>query len=208
MWYPILITVLISYLLGNLNGSVCMSALRGEDDVRSHGSGNAGLTNFVRNFGPAKGVLVILIDAGKTVLSCLLGGLLLQPYELSAEGMIIAAVAVTLGHDFPVLLGGKGGKGILCGISAAAVIDWRAALIIFAVFGIAYLLTGYISLGSILGAATYCITFSVFHWDHPLVAAGGIFIGLLAIFMHRANIRRLFKGQEPKTSLLKKEKKE
>ena len=109
MWYPILIAFLVSYLLGNLNGSVCISALKAKEDVRSHGSGNAGLTNFVRNYGTAGSLLVILIDGGKTALACLLGGLLLQPYGLQKEGQMLGAVAVTLGHNFPATLGFRGG---------------------------------------------------------------------------------------------------
>ena len=206
MWYPILVAFLVSYLLGNLNGAVCMSAFLGREDVRSHGSGNAGLTNFVRNYGSAKAILVVLIDVGKTVLACLVGGLLLTPYGLTKEGQVLGAFGATLGHDFPALLGFRGGKGILCGISAATVIDWRIALILFAVFCVSYAFTGYVSLGSVLGAAANCIAFACFHWNQPWVAAGGILLGLLAIFMHRSNIVRLCKGTESKTSLLRKEK--
>ena len=68
MWYCVLVTVLVGYMLGNLNGAVCMSALM-HDDVRSHGSGNAGLTNFIRNYGAGQAAYVILIDAGKAALA-------------------------------------------------------------------------------------------------------------------------------------------
>ena len=66
MWYPILVAVLVCYFLGNLNGAVCVSALM-HDDVRSHGSGNAGLTNFIRNYGAGRSLLVIAIDVGKAL---------------------------------------------------------------------------------------------------------------------------------------------
>ena len=79
MWYPILVGMLASYLLGNLNGAVCMSALM-HDDVRTHGSGNAGLTNFIRNYGAGRSVYVILIDGIKAVLACVATGQLLAPY--------------------------------------------------------------------------------------------------------------------------------
>ena len=68
MWYSILITVLTAYLLGNLNGSVCISQIVAHEDIRSHGSGNAGLTNFFRTYGSWSTLLVLVIDAGKTVL--------------------------------------------------------------------------------------------------------------------------------------------
>ena len=111
--YSIFIAALVSYLLGNLNGAVCMSAIVAGDDVRSHGSGNAGLTNFIRNYGRRSALFVVLIDAGKAVAACLCAGLLLEPYGLYREGMMLGATAVILGHDFPALLGFRGGKGIL-----------------------------------------------------------------------------------------------
>lgn len=207
MWYPIVVTVLVSYLLGNLNGAVCISTLMAHDDVRGHGSGNAGLTNFARSYGGWNTVLVAVIDAGKTVLACLLGGLLLKPYGYEAEGMALSAVCVSLGHDFPALLGFKGGKGIMCGISAAFVLDWRVALIVLASFLVAYLVSGYVSLGSIAGAVAYIIGFAAFRHQEPLVMMGGILLGILAIYMHRANIGRLIKGTESKMPLFGKGKK-
>ena len=81
MWYSIAVALLAAYLLGNLNGAVCMSQLK-HDDVRSHGSGNAGLTNYIRNFGKASALLVVAIDMGKAVLACEVGRLLLTPYGL------------------------------------------------------------------------------------------------------------------------------
>lgn len=204
MVYAIVIAALTSYLLGNLNGAVCISALMADDDVRKHGSGNAGLTNFIRNYGGWPSSLVLLVDIGKTAMACLASGLMLAPYGCQAEGLMLGAVAVTLGHDFPALLGFRGGKGILCGITIAAVIDWRAALIILGVFAIVYFTTHYVSLASVLGAAAFCVTFVVFHYQQPWICAGGVFLGLLAIFMHRANIARLCKGTEKKTDLFKK----
>ena len=108
MWYPILIGALCAYFLGNLNGAVNISHLMVHEDVRAHGSGNAGLTNFARNYGGWGTALVLVVDGGKAVLACLLGGLLLAPYGLELEGRMLGAVAVSLGHDFPALLGFKG----------------------------------------------------------------------------------------------------
>ena len=119
MWFAIVITVLTGYLLGNLNGAVSMSILF-NDDVRSHGSGNAGLTNFVRNFGYAKAGLVILIDVAKAVIACFVGRLIMDGYDLPMEGMMLGAVGVSLGHDYPALLGFRGGKGVLSGLAIAA----------------------------------------------------------------------------------------
>lgn len=204
MWYPVLIGLLAGYLLGNLNGAVCISTLKAKEDVRSHGSGNAGLTNFIRNYGTGSAALVIAIDAAKTVLACLLGGLLLEPYGLVAEGKMLGGVAVTLGHNFPATLGFHGGKGIMCGAIIALCIDWRVFLILLGVFAVIVMLTRYVSLASTVSAAGFGVGFALFHGDSPWVVAGGFFLGALAIFMHRKNIQRLLNGTESKLSLKRK----
>ena len=206
MWLSVLIGMLTSYLLGNLNGAVCMSALH-HDDVRTHGSGNAGLTNFIRNYGVGQAVYVILIDAGKAVLACLTTGLLLKPYGLYLEGTALGGLAVMLGHNFPALLGFKGGKGILSGLFIALTVDWRIALIILAVFFAAYLLTQYVSLGSILAATAFAVSFVLLHLDNVTVMLCGAVMGTMAVVMHKGNIVRLVKGQERKTNLFAKGKK-
>ncbi len=198
MWFSLVVGLLVSYLLGNLNGAVCISALK-HDDVRNHGSGNAGLTNFVRNYGGASAVLVILVDAGKAVLACLMTKLLLEPYGLGLEGSILGGLAVMLGHTFPALLGFRGGKGILSGLFVAVTVDWRIAILILAVFAVAYLTTRYVSLGSVLAAATFGIGFVIFYYDHWIVMLCGIVMAALAVFMHRGNIQRLISGTERRT---------
>ena len=203
MWLPILMGILGSYLLGNLNGAVCMSALM-HDDVRAHGSGNAGLTNFVRNYGAGRALYVVLIDAGKAVLACLLTGLLLRPYGAYTMGAAIGGLSVMVGHTFPALLGFRGGKGILSGFFVALMLDWRVALLILAVFAVVYVLTGYVSLGSVLAAAVFGIGLAIAHWGNLVVVACSIAMGALAIFMHRGNISRLLSGTERKTNLFKK----
>lgn len=199
-----ILAVVLAYLLGNCNGAVIVSALVAHDDVRRHGSGNAGLTNFVRNYGGVASLLVTLIDMGKAVLACLLGGFLMKRYGLWQDGMMLGAIGVSFGHDFPALLRMKGGKGVLCGFTVAMVLDWRVGLMGLAAFVLLYLPTQYVSLGSI-GAALGCLAgFVIFHRAQPLQLWGGVLLCLMVIFMHRANIRRLIKGTETKTSLGKK----
>ena len=201
MWFPIVLTVLIGYLLGNLNGAVCISNLVAHEDVRNQGSGNAGLTNFIRNYGAASSLSVILIDGGKAALACLAGGLMLEPYGMYLEGMAIGGAAVMLGHDYPALLGFRGGKGILSGFVIALTVDWRVGVLILGVFLAAYLLTQYVSLGSVLASAAFGVGFVIFHYDNLVVMLCGVFMGALAVFMHRGNIVRLVKGNERKTNL-------
>ena len=199
----LLLTALIGYFLGNLNGAFIMYKLLTGEDIRKSGSGNAGLTNFMRNFGPAKGIWVLIIDIVKSLAACWLGKILLAPVGYGMEGLMVGAVAVSLGHDFPALLGFHGGKGIVCGFSVALCADWRCALIILAVFAICLYITRYVSLSSVLGAAAFCISFLWLHWNEPFVATMGVVIGLLAIFMHRANIKRLLTGTERKATFSK-----
>ena len=207
IWAAILVTVLVGYFLGNHNGSVVTSRLVANDDVRSHGSGNAGLTNFIRNYGVGSALHVIAIDGGKAVLACLAGDMLLSAYGLGLEGRVLGGAAAMLGHVFPVLLGFKGGKGILSGLLIALMMDWRIAVLILGVFILVYVLTQYVSLSSILAAAAFGAGFVVFHYDNLVVMISGLFMAALAIFMHRSNIARLVKGQESKTNLFGKGKK-
>ena len=204
MWLPILLTVVIGYLLGNLNGAVCISHLVAHEDVRSQGSGNAGLTNFIRNYGAGRSALVILIDVGKAVAACVLGGLLLKADLGFAAGSAIGGTAVMLGHMLPVFYGFRGGKGILTGLFVAIVTDWRVALMILAVFAIIYFTTRFVSLSSVLAAATFGVGFALLHSNDLIVLICGIFMSAMAVFMHRSNIVRLVKGQESKTDLFKK----
>ena len=203
MWLFAAIAVLVGYLLGNINGAVCMSRTLG-DDVRTHGSGNAGLTNFVRNYGAGRSLTVVAIDGGKAVAACVLGGLLLRNTLGFQTGSAIGGAAVMLGHVFPVFLGFRGGKGILSGLFIALVTDFRIAILILVVFAVFYLLTQYVSLGSVLAAIAFGCGFVIWHYNQPVLMVCGIFMSALATFMHRQNIIRLLKGQERKTNLFKK----
>lgn len=209
MVVPVILTAVIAYLLGNLNGAVLISRAVAHEDVRTKGSGNAGLTNFTRNYGAHTSVFVILIDVGKAVAACLLGGLLLKGCGHYMDGVALGGLFVILGHDFPALLGFKGGKGILSGVTVALMLDWRIGLFVFGIFLLAYALTKYVSLGSVLSSGAFGPIYALVHWGEgafPIVV-GFILSGLL-VWMHRGNIVRLIKGEERKTNLLGKGKKQ
>ena len=204
MGTAIVLTALFSYLLGNLNGAILLSRLVEKDDVRRHGSGNAGFTNFFRNYGKATSLLVILIDGAKTALSCLLGAFLLGKYGLGTEGMLLGGLCATLGHDFPAFLGFQGGKGIVCGFMTALVTDWRIGLILLALFAVTYLSTKYVSLASLLCAVSFLVLFPLFYPGKIWVTVLAAVMAVLAIFLHRENLKRLLKGQERKTDFFRK----
>lgn len=201
----IVVAMLTAYFLGNINGAITVSSLLDRDDVRSHGSGNAGMTNYMRSYGPSKTGLVLAIDLGKALLSCFAGGMLLAPYGLYTEGAMLSGFCVSLGHDLPILHGFHGGKGILCGLGFALVADWRIALIILAVFLILVAATRYVSLGSCGAAVALGICFMAFHWSRSVVWCFGWAACVLALFMHRENIKRLLQGSERKLSFHHKE---
>ncbi len=198
--YAIFVTALVCYFLGNHNGAICVSLML-HDDVRNHGSGNAGLTNFIRNYGASRSLLVIAIDVGKAILACELGRAMLGSAGYALEGAALGGVFVMLGHDFPALQGFRGGKGILSGWFIAWMVDWRIGALIAVVFFATYFLTHYVSLGSVLSAMAFGIGFAVFHYDNLPVMLGGLFMSALTVFQHRGNIVRLCKGQERKTNL-------
>ena len=203
MAVSIALICVLGYLLGGINGAILLSKLVEKDDVRRHGSGNAGFTNFFRNYGKRTSLLVILIDAAKAAVSCLLGGWLLGKCGLRTEGMLLGGLAATLGHDFPAFLGFRWGKGIVCGFATALVTDWRVGLILLAVFALVYFLTHYVSLASVLCALGLFVSFWLFYPGRPFVLILSGCLSALAIFLHRANIGRLVRGQERKTYFFK-----
>lgn len=197
--FTVALTLLVSYLLGCFNGSVMTSHFIIRDDVRQHGSGNAGLTNFFRTYGARYALCVIICDMGKTVLACLIGGYLMHwvvgDWTL---GLLIAGIGCELGHMFPVFFGLRGGKGILSGGVLVLLLDWRVALIAWGLFVSLWLLTRYVSLGSV--AATASMPVSVFfllghNWLYTVLSAA---IAALVIWCHRGNIQRLLSGTEKK----------
>ena len=199
IYFVVGLTLLVSYLLGCFNGSVVTSHFIIRDDVRKHGSGNAGLTNFYRTYGAKFALIVILCDMGKTMLSCLIGGYLMHWVAVDwTLGLLIAGIGCELGHMFPVFFGLRGGKGILSGGVLVLMLDWRVALIAWGLFVSLWLLTRYVSLGSV--AATASMPVSVFllmghNWLYTVLSAA---VAALVIWCHRGNIRRLLTGTEKK----------
>ena len=194
-----LILLLLGYFLGCLNGSVMVSHFIIRDDVRQHGSGNAGLTNFYRTYGAKFALGVIALDMGKTVVACLLGGAMFNHlFGDWALGVLLGGLGCELGHMFPVFFGFKGGKGILSGGTLVWLLNWRVALIAWGLFAALWLLTRYVSLGSVSAAVSMPISTWFFCGHSLLYTVLGAVIAALVVWCHRDNIRRLLKGQERK----------
>lgn len=204
-----LLVALVSYLLGCFNGAVIVSKYILRDDVRNHGSGNAGLTNFHRTFGSKLAAVVIGCDALKAVLSVLfgvwiLGHLIGRGSEyMIAIGKLWGGLFCLLGHSFPAMFQFRGGKGVLSGGVIALMMDWRIGLIAWGGFLILVLLTRWVSLGSIWGGA--CFPFAVgFIYHDVLLTILALLCGGLLVVKHYANIKRILKGTESKFSFHRK----
>ena len=212
MGLPLLLTVVVSYFLGCINGALLVSKYILRDDVRNHGSGNAGLTNFYRTFGGPLTFVVILTDVLKAVVAILVGASLFSgiavdvawvPY-FTILGKYWSALFCLLGHMFPCMFHFKGGKGILSGGTIAIMIDWRIALVVWGGFLILAILTRYVSLGSVWAGASFPVA-TWFVYQDWIITLLGLLLGGLVVYMHRGNIHRLLTGTENKFSLHKKQ---
>lgn len=189
----------IAYFCGCFNGAVIVSKYILRDDIRNHGSGNAGLTNFYRTFGGFLTLVVILTDVFKAVVALLIGGMLVGgPF-----GQYWAALFCLLGHMFPCMFHFKGGKGILSGGTIAIMIDWRIALVVWGGFILLAVVTKYVSLGSVWAGGSFPFISWYCYPQWPVVVLAFL-IGGLVVWQHRANIRRLLAGTENKFQLHKK----
>ena len=184
----------IAYLLGSLSFAIIICKLTLGKDIRTYGSGNAGLTNSYRTMGAGKTLLVLVGDIGTAAVALAVGGML-----AGMMGKLVAGIFVILGHVFPVYFGFRGGKGVLVGATMLVFLDWRIFLVAFVLFVIAVGLTRWVSLGSILGAISFPITMQVFHHDVRLTVVSAC-MSAAVIFMHRSNIKRILTGKENRFS--------
>lgn len=196
--FSVLVIVLLSYFLGCFNGAVLISSFVIRDDIRGHGSGNAGLTNFYRTYGARYALGVILLDMGKTALATVIGGYMFHClYNDWTLGVLVAGLSCIIGHIFPAFYEFRGGKGILAGSVLVIMLDWRMALVAWCLFFLSVVLTRYVSLGSILAAASVGVT-AIFLYDRPVYILLAIITAALVIWSHRSNVVRLAKGNENK----------
>ena len=198
----LLLVTAACYLLGCFNGAVIVSKYILRDDVRNHGSGNAGLTNFYRTFGGPLTAVVILTDVLKAVIAVLLGTWLLGFID-PLFGTYWAGLFCLLGHMVPCMFHFKGGKGILSGGTIAIMIDWRIALVVWGGFLLLTILTRYVSLGSLWAGASFPFV-TWYCYPDPVIVVLGFACGGLVVWQHRANIKRLLSGTENKFSLHRK----
>jgi len=212
----ILISAVLSYLLGSFNSSILVVRLLKHQDIREFGSHNAGLTNTLRCFGKGCAALTLVGDLAKGIVAVLLskGICELLGTGLTAQNDVhfigyIAGIFAILGHMFPIYYHFKGGKGVLVGVSVFLGIDWKVFLCLIVIFAVVLVISKYVSLGSIIAAACCpVVTFLFQFWqrgDLPmwylwLNTGLAALMGAWVIYMHRTNIQRLKAGNENKFS--------
>ena len=205
--------VVVPYLLGSVNFAVVFSKIMHHDDVRGHGSGNAGTTNMLRTYGMKAAIPTLLCDILKGVISTLLG-LLIMPYNTGFA--YIAALMCMLGHAFPIYYGFKGGKCVATFAGALLVLNPLVWILLLLSFVLIVYLSRYVSLGSVICAAAVPILNNIMPFILVTLPDGtiagvpyqgiiaSVLMGVLIIVLHRQNIVRLWQGKESKISLHKK----
>ena len=183
---------IIAYLMGNIATAYLVSRAVGKIDIRKHGSGNSGSTNVLRVLGAKPAAIVFLGDVLKGTAAVLIGG-----YIGGGYGEILAGIFVVAGHNWPILLGGKGGKGIATTIGLMLPIDPLMVGLILIVGIIVIITTRYVSLASMVGITIYPIAMII--TQKPLeYIIFSLILSAIAIYRHKANIKRLLNGTESK----------
>ena len=198
---------IVGYLFGSFNTAIVVSKCFLHKDIRTMGSGNAGLTNSLRCMGKNYTLLVLLGDVLKTVFAVWLAVVVFQPVSgLIPVAKLVCGLFVIAGHMFPLYFGFKGGKGVLAGATLCAMFNWKILLILLVVFVVLVAATRYVSLGSVVIATAFPFMSLGYYWNSPsripvfilaLIIGGGV------VYMHRGNIKRLLNGTENKLSFHK-----
>ena len=213
IWLCYIIMLVVPYLMAGINFSIIVCKIKTGKDIRTLGSGNAGLTNSLRVLGKPAAVIVLIGDVSKAALAVLavrlcflwLGGVNTMDVGSQMKWVEYMAVFMAIvGHCFPVYYGFKGGKGVLAAISGIFVLDWRIACILLITFIIIVAISKYVSLGSMLASGCFFFEAAVFGYFfdgdpswivNTIIAA---FCGFLIIIRHKANIKRLREHNEKK----------
>lgn len=222
-WLQIILAIAISYLISSVNTSIIVTRIVVHKDIRSMGSGNAGFTNVLRCVGKVPAAITFIGDFLKGIVSVGAAMLLMQTVHTDHSQlycgylMYIAGLFAVVGHTFPVYYKFKGGKGVVTTFAVMLMTDWRTLLCALVIFAIVFLITKIISVCALVNFSVY--VFTAFTWrflDYkgitsgfspfpaptmPFVifsAATALLIGLLVIWRHKDNIKRLLNGTEKK----------
>lgn len=207
-----IVVTMIAYLLGSISFSVIISKKLAGFDVREKGSGNAGSTNVLRTVGKKAAVITLVCDILKGIVAVLISILIGKIAKECSSAILveIAALAVVLGHTFPIFFEFRGGKGVATSLGLVLIINWKIGLICL-VFALALMaITRMVSLGSISAAVLFAVL-TLFIRDSYIVEYEasfiifGILLAAFVVFNHRSNLKRIISGTENKLSFSKKE---
>ena len=215
---PALLSAVIAYLLGSISFAIPVTKLfTGGKDIRTMGSHNAGFTNVLRCVGKPAGILTFIGDFAKGIVSVFIGEMVFQllcadvPHiqETARVGAAVAGLFALLGHLFPLYFGFKGGKGVLISAGIICALDWRCFAVLVVIFLLMLAITKTVSKCSLTVAVCFPVVTLLLNllvdkspaWlAMTLIAVG---FSVVVIYMHRANIRRILDGTEPKTTIKK-----
>lgn len=192
-----LIIIITAYLLGNISTSYIVAKRLAGVDIRTQGSGNAGSTNVLRTLGKKAGALTFIGDVLKGLIAVLIARLIAYGVNLDdTTCAYIAVVAVVLGHNYPVFLGFKGGKGVATSLGSMLGMNPLVALLCLGFFIIIVAITKYVSLGSILGIGLSPVIMMINHNTKGVLVT--LFLTISVAITHKENIKRLLNGTERK----------
>ncbi len=192
MVFKLIIVSVLSYIIGNISTSYLVAKYAADIDIRKYGSGNAGATNVLRTLGKKAGIAAFLGDILKGVIAVVLGRLI-----AGEDGQIFAGLFVVIGHNWPIFLNFKGGKGIATTIGVMTAINPYIVAAIVPIGIVIIIITKYVSLASITGMIIFPITMLFTHQQIKLVLFSFL-LSIMALYRHRTNIKRLMEGTESK----------
>ncbi|MGO1579858.1 MAG: glycerol-3-phosphate 1-O-acyltransferase PlsY [Peptoniphilaceae bacterium] len=197
----LIISLLLSYLIGSISGSYLLGLIFLKKDVREFGSGNAGTTNAIRAFGKKWGILTFIIDFIKGTLVMILFKEILNFDDFNS---VLCALFAIIGHDYPFYMNFKGGKGVATTIGSMAIFNFKLTLIAVLIWILITLISKMVSLGSISFFLSLVILFSIAGIYDIKIIIIIFLIALLGIFRHHTNISRIIRGKENKIGVKKK----
>lgn len=198
----VVLCIVVPYLIGSLNPAIILSRKIYHDDIRSHGSGNAGTTNTLRTYGKKMAIIIFALDLFKAAVAVFFG-----IFTLATMGGAIAGLFVIVGHMFPLYYRFKGGKGVACLAMVVLILSPISFLILIALFILIVLMSRFVSLGSIMCSFLLPIIHNAFYVQaegsnpsNGWTTVSFFIIMVLVVYMHRENIKRLKEGKESKIS--------
>lgn len=198
-----ILCAVLSYLLGSLNFGMIISKYKYNDDIRKHGSGNAGATNVLRTYGKKDAIFTYIGDGLKAAVAVLIVGRML----CGAYGAYISGLFCVIGHMWPCFFGFRGGKGVATASVMILCLDPIVFLILLILFIAIVVFTKYVSLGSVICMCVYpLMLYKIAGPGFNILTA--LIVAALVVYRHKENIKRIRKGTENKISFGKNKKKD